>query len=483
MISLSNLSLQCGYLALPESFFSRVLPTPLNQPQLVSLNDPLARELGLDPAAIDPKELAELGAGQWLPDGVRPLAQKYTGHQFGFYNPELGDGRGLLLWDSLDPQGRRWEWHLKGAGRTPYSRFGDGRAVLRSTIREYLASEALHYLGIPSTRALFITAAADRVMREREETAATLMRLSPTHLRFGHFEFAAYHLGVEALERLADHAINSCYPELEEVERPERYGRLLEEIIRRTGWMVAQWQSVGFAHGVMNTDNMSILGETFDYGPYGFMDDFEAGFICNHSDTEGRYAFNRQPEIGFWNCQALARAMRPLMDDDRVRQALQVYESAYNGRFLELMGRKLGLTQATREDLPLIMDLFRLLQANRVDYTVFFRTLAEDSRPVRDQFVDREGFDRWEARYRQRLAQQRLPGGRRRSLMLASNPKYILRNYLAQRAIDRAQEGDFSEVDRLLALLRHPFDEQPGSERYAEPPPDWGKHLAVSCSS
>lgn len=483
MISLSKLSLQCRYQELSEHFFSRVMPTPLNQPHLVSLNDSLARELGLDPETVNPTDLAELGAGQWLPDGVEPLAQKYTGHQFGFYNPELGDGRGLLLWDSLDPRGRRWEWHLKGAGRTPYSRFGDGRAVLRSTIREYLASEALFCLGIPSTRALFITAASDRVMREQEETAATLMRLSPTHLRFGHFEFAAYHLGVEALEQLADHAITTCYPKLGETDKPERHARLLEEIIRRTASMIAQWQSVGFAHGVMNTDNMSILGETFDYGPYGFMDDFEAGFICNHSDTEGRYAFNRQPEIGFWNCQALARAMRPLMDDDRLRGALQLYESAYNSRFLELMGHKLGLASATREDLPLIMDLFRLLQANRVDYTLFFRTLAEDRRPARDQFVDRKGFDRWEARYHERLVQQSLPSGRRRHLMLASNPKYILRNYLAQQAIDRAREGDYSEVDRLLTLLRHPFDEQPGFENYAEPPPDWGKHLAVSCSS
>ncbi len=484
MISLSQISVQNTYATLPAPFYSRVMPTPLHDPRLVSLNEPLARELGLDPETIDRNELAELGAGQWTLEDMQPLAQKYTGHQFGYYNPELGDGRGLLLWETLDPHGRRWEWHLKGAGKTPYSRFGDGRAVLRSSIREYLGSEALHHLGIPTTRALFLTSASDPVYRESIETAATLLRVSRTHLRFGHFEYASYHLGEEMLARLADYAIETCYPELRDLEAPERHVRLLEEMIGRTAQLIARWQAAGFAHGVMNTDNMSILGETFDYGPYAFMDDFDAGLICNHTDTGGRYAFNRQPEIGFWNCQALARAMRPLMDDDQVRRALRLYETAYNRLFLELMGRKLGLARAGRDDLPLIMDLFRLLHGNRVDYTIFFRRLSSrHGDPVRDLFVDREAFDDWQVRYHERLASDTLSADERQSLMENSNPKFVLRNYLTQRAIEQAQNGDFSEVDRLLELLRHPFDEQADWEDYASFPPDWGKNLEISCSS
>ena len=474
-----------SYSELPSAFFTRVQPTPLQNPKLVSLNRPLAEAMGLTEEQLEPETLAQLGSGQTLWQGMDPLAQKYTGHQFGFYNPELGDGRGLLLWETLDTQGRRWEWHLKGAGQTPYSRFADGRAVLRSSIREYLASEALNALGIPTTRALFLTSASDTVYRETPETAATLMRVARTHLRFGHFEFAAYHRGEHELKQLADYAIRSCYPELDSLPAPQRYSRLLELMIDRTARLIAQWQAVGFTHGVMNTDNMSILGETFDYGPYAFMDDFEAGLISNHTDAGGRYAFNRQPEIGFWNCQCLARAVRPLIDDDdAVMNALRVYERTYNEQFLALMGQKLGLAEATRDDLPLIMDLFRLLHVNHTDYGIFFRRLSDaDSPPVRDLFPDRNAYDAWAQRYHERLAQDGMADSERRTRMRAVNPKYVLRNYLLQQAIERAQAGDFSEVDRLLELVQHPFDERPEFEDYAALPPDWGKHLEISCSS
>ena len=382
---------------------------------------------------------------------------------------------------------RRWEWHLKGAGKTPYSRFGDGRAVLRSSIREYLASEALHHLGIPSTRALFITAARDPVQRETLESAATLMRIARTHLRFGHFEFAAHQAGNEALRTLADYAIETCYPQFEAQSAPTRYEQLLSAIIERTATLIAGWQTVGFAHGVMNTDNMSILGDTFDYGPYAFMDDFNAGLICNHSDAGGRYAFNRQPEIGFWNCQCLARALLPLMDEDAVRRALRVYETTYNQAFLQGMGDKLGFEQTSRDDLPLIMDLFRLLHNQHTDYTLFFRRLSEaavgGAAPVRDLFPDREAYAAWEQRYQARLATEKRLPEERAAAMRAVNPKYILRNYLAQNAIEKAETGDFSEVERLLDILRHPYDEQPAYEAYAKLPPDWGKHLEISCSS
>lgn len=488
MSALRSLHIQNTYAELPDTFYRRVMPQPLHDPKLVSLNEPLARQLGLDTDHLDRQSLAELGAGQWILEGMDPLAMKYTGHQFGVYNPDLGDGRGLLLCETIDRDGQRWDWHLKGAGRTPWSRFGDGRAVLRSTIREYLCSEAMHGLGIPTTRGLFIVSASDPVYRETQETAATLMRVARTHLRFGHFEYAFYHQGEEAVRTLAEYAIRTCFPDLQEKPAPDRYEALLTRILVRTGQLIAQWQAIGFAHGVMNTDNMSIIGDTFDYGPYAFLDDFQAGFISNHTDQNGRYAFNQQPMIGFWNGQCLARTFTALLSEDKVRRALGHYEKAYNSTFLEGMRRKLGLSTERDDDLSLIMDLFRLLHEHRVDYTLFFRHLSRYGQagapPIRDLFVDRDACAGWLARYEERLQLEGdIDDSDRHCRMLATNPKYILRNYLAQNAIEKAQQGDFTEVNRLLDLLQHPFDEQPDCERYANEPPDWGRRLEISCSS
>ncbi|MDX1754678.1 MAG: YdiU family protein [Marinobacter sp.] len=473
------------YLELPDSFYTRVNPTPLRDGKLVCFNHDLARTMGFH--TDTPEDWTAVGEGRELLEGMDPVAMKYTGHQFGVYNPDLGDGRGLLLWETIGPDGQRWDWHLKGAGTTPYSRFGDGRAVLRSTIREYLCSEAMHALGIPTTRALFMISAKDPVLRETIETAATLVRVAQTHIRFGHFEFAAYHEGEDALRTLIDHTITLHFPELLSTPEEDRYRLWLEEVVARTARLIAQWQAVGFCHGVMNSDNMSIIGDTFDYGPYAFLDDFDAGFICNHTDQGGRYAYNQQPQIGFINCQYLARALAPVMDEDDLRRALRRYETVYNESFLALMRAKLGLAQAEENDIDLIMETFNLLHEFRIDFTRFFRGLStlpsRGPAAVRDLFVDRDIADAWLARYQTRLDRETRPDTEREAAMSRVNPKYVLRNYLAQQVIQEAQNGDYEPMKELLDVLKRPFDEQPENEEYAALPPDWGKHLNISCSS
>jgi uncharacterized protein YdiU (UPF0061 family) len=480
-----SVKIEHWYLDLPDSFYTRVKPTPLKGGQLVCFNASLAEAMGF--RSTNPSEWTGVGSGTELLDGMDPIAMKYTGHQFGAYNPDLGDGRGLLLWETVGPDGRRWDWHLKGAGMTPYSRFGDGRAVLRSTIREYLCSEAMAGLGIPTTRALFMVSAKDPVRRESIETAATLLRVTPSHIRFGHFEFSAHHLGEDAVRNLLEHVIKLHFPGLAELPQEERYRRWYEETVERTARLIADWQAVGFCHGVMNSDNMSIIGETFDYGPYAFLDDFDAGYICNHTDQGGRYAYNRQPHIGFVNCQYLANALLTVMDEDDVRRGLRCYETAYNHHFLQNMRNKLGLYTKSESDLSLIMDTFSMLHEHHIDYTLFFRGLSNlhsrGGAPVRDLFVDRSVADAWLARYQQRLGEEDVSHEERETAMLATNPKYILRNYLAEQVILEARNCDYEPMKALLAVLKRPFDEQPENEQYAAPPPDWGRHLNISCSS
>lgn len=473
------------YLDLPSVFYSRVQPTPLSGANMVCFNEELAMEMGFH--AADTDQWTAVGAGRELLEGMDPVAMKYTGHQFGVYNPDLGDGRGLLLWETIGPDQRRWDWHLKGAGQTPYSRFGDGRAVLRSSIREYLCSEAMHHLGIPTTRALFLVSARDPVRRESFETAATLMRVAQSHIRFGHFEYAAHHHGQDALKTLTDHTIRLYFPELVTLPEAERYKKWLTVVVERTARLIADWQAVGFCHGVMNSDNMSIIGDTFDYGPYAFLDDFDAGYICNHTDQGGRYAYNRQPQTGFINCQYLASSLTTLMPEDDIREALQCYETAYNGRFLQTMRDKLGLTEPQDADLGLIMDTFSMLHEHNVDYTLFFRGLStlssRGSSAVRDLFINRNAADDWLERYQKRLAEESVDNEQREHRMCAVNPKYILRNYLAQKAIQDAQTGQYDTLHELLTVLKRPYDDQPDYDAYAKVPPDWGKHLNISCSS
>jgi len=487
--ALETLSFDNSYARLPESFHAKLNPTPFSStPYLISFNAAAAALIELEPAEAARPEFAGVFGGSLLVPGMEPLAMLYSGHQFGTYVPQLGDGRAILLGEVRNGRGEKWDLQLKGAGMTPFSRDGDGRAVLRSTIREYLCSEAMHGLGIPTTRALCIVGSDHQVYREQVETGAIVLRMAPTHVRFGSFEVFYYRKQHEQLKVLADYVIAQHYPHLVDVS--DTYGRFFTEVVERTAKLIAQWQAVGWAHGVMNTDNMSILGITLDYGPFGFMDDYDPGFICNHSDYNGRYAFNQQPYIGLWNLSCLAQALLPLAEKDELKAALDRYTPLCEGRYMELMRAKCGLIETKEEDASLIQDLLALMQLHHVDYTIFFRTLGSFragtsslNEPLRDFFLDREVFDRWACRYEDRLREEGSRDDDRLVRMNRVNPKYVLRNYLAQTAIEKAQQKDFSEIDRLLTLLSNPFTDQPGMEAYAAAPPNWGKHLSVSCSS
>jgi uncharacterized protein YdiU (UPF0061 family) len=464
------------------------MPTPLPAPYFVAASAKAAELVGIDPAGLASEDFVAVFTGNRVAARSQPLAAVYSGHQFGVWAGQLGDGRAILLGELDTPQGPM-ELQLKGAGLTPYSRMGDGRAVLRSSIREFLCSEAMAALGIPTTRALVVTGSQQGVVRENIETAAVVTRMSPSFVRFGSFEHWYYRDKPEALRTLADYVIDTFYPELRGAANP--YRALLEEVTRRTAHMIAHWQAVGFMHGVMNTDNMSILGLTLDYGPFGFMEAFDADHICNHTDQHGRYSYVNQPPVGHWNCYALGNALLPLIGNvEDAQQALDVYQPEFARTIDELLHAKLGLATSLDSDRELLDDMFKLMQDNHVDFTLFFRRLgdlridaAEHDEPVRDLILDRPAFDAWAARYRDRLRQENSVDAERRERMMRTNPKYVLRNYLAQVAIERAQNGDFSEVQKLLSVLEHPFDEQPGNEPYAALPPDWASHLEVSCSS
>ncbi len=489
MPTLDSLTFDNRYARLPPAFYRRLEPTPLTAPYLVSVCNDAAALLDLDAAEIRSERFLNLLAGNLVPHGAEPLAMNYAGHQFGTFVPQLGDGRAILLGEIINSKRERWTLQLKGAGETPFSRRADGRAVLRSTIREYLCSEAMHALGIPTTRALGIAGADETVYRETPETAAVLLRLAPSHVRFGSFEVFYARREHEYLRQLADHVIEEYFPQY--AGTPDAYENFLTEVTERTARLIAQWQAVGFCHGVMNTDNMSILGLTLDYGPFGFMEAFNPGHICNHSDDQGRYAYENQPYIGLWNCSRLAQALTPLIDAEKCNTALAKYEGAYLEAHASQMRAKLGLAQAMDGDDTLAADLLALLAEHGTDFTVFFRALATfDTTPgdsnnlLRDMMVNRPAFDAWAARYAARLASESSVNENRRARMNRVNPKYVLRNHLAQVAIEQAEKHrDFSEIDRLLQLLQRPFDEQPEHEAYAAPPPDWARGIEVSCSS
>ncbi|MHB1258104.1 protein adenylyltransferase SelO [Thiobacillus sp.] len=488
MPSHRDLTFDNGFAALPDTFYSRVQATPVPDPYLVCHSPDALDLLGLDADAIRHPELIETLAGNRVLPGMDPVAALYAGHQFGHYVPQLGDGRAILLGEVRNAAGEGWEVQLKGAGRTPYSRGGDGRAVLRSSIREFLCSEAMHALGIPTTRALCIVGSDRPVYREDAETAALVTRLAPSFVRFGSFEVFYYRNQVEPIKHLADYVIARYYPELATLADP--YPEFLRLVTLRTAELMAQWQAVGFSHGVMNTDNMSILGLTLDYGPFGFLDAFEPGYICNHSDTGGRYAFDQQPDVAAWNITKLAQALVPLMSVETASGAIGEYPQVFGKAYLERMAAKFGLPPGG-DTSGLIMEALQLLAQNRVDYTLFLRRLCDfdsstgaSNTPLRDCFLDRAGFDAWASRYAAALRQLGSSDVARRQAMRAANPKYILRNHLAEIAIRRAaDERDYSEVNRLHALLTRPFDEQPEYEAYAAEPPDWARKIEVSCSS
>jgi len=467
--------------------FGTLLPAqPVAAPHWVARSEALAASLGLTEWLAGDDALAVL-AGARSTAGGQPHASVYSGHQFGVWAGQLGDGRALTLGEIDTPAGPM-EVQLKGSGLTPYSRMGDGRAVLRSSIREFLGSEAMAALGIPTTRALAVVGSPQPVRRETMETAAVVTRVAPSFLRFGHFEHFAHTANdTAALRQLLQATILRYFPELQGHSQPA--AALLEEVALRTARLMAQWQAVGFCHGVMNTDNMSLLGLTIDYGPFGFLDGFDPGHICNHSDDQGRYAYARQPGVAFWNLHALAQALLPAVDEppeaagELLQAALEPYKAEYARAMLAALRAKLGLASEHDDDQALIDNLLHLMAADRADFTITFRRLAGPDSATRDVFVDREAFDAWALRYRARLALEDGNDHERAKRMNLVNPKFVLRNHLAQTAIERAQQGDFSEVQRLLQVLERPFDEQPDHAAYADHPPAWAQQIEVSCSS
>ncbi|KMQ79862.1 Selenoprotein O and cysteine-containing s [Candidatus Burkholderia pumila] len=494
-----------SFAALGSDFLTRLPATPVPDPYFIAISRETAELLGFDATLAEGPGQAAFAAyfagnptREWLPEAL-PYAAVYSGHQFGVWAGQLGDGRVLTLGET-ELDGARLEVQLKGAGRTPYSRMGDGRAVLRSSIREFLCSEAMHHLGIPTTRALTLIGSDLPVRRETIETAAIVTRVAPSFVRFGHFEHFYSNGRIDDLKKLADQVIDRFYPHCKDADDP--YLALLDEAVRRTADLMVEWQGVGFCHGVMNTDNMSILGLTIDYGPFGFMDGFNAHHICNHSDTQGRYSYARQPQVGYWNLFCLAQALVPLIGGhlpeegraERVVEEAQKVMERFKARFgpvLEAkMRAKLGLETEREDDSKLANVLFEVMHANRADFTLTFRNLARFRKanasgdaPVRDLFLDRAAFDAWAVQYRKRLTLESRDDAARAEAMNRVNPKYVLRNHLAENAIRLAAQKDFSEVARLLDVLRHPYDEQPYYEAYAGLPPDWASDLEVSCSS
>lgn len=490
--------------------YSRVEPTPVRAPTLLAWSPEVASLLGLDEADIRSHEFAEVFGGNALVQGMEPYAACYGGHQFGNWAGQLGDGRAITLGETINPQGQRWELQLKGAGPTPYSRRADGRAVLRSSLREFLCSEAMHHLGVPTTRALSLVATGEQVVRDmfydghaRPEPGAIVCRVAPSFIRFGNFEIFASRGEEALLGRLIDFTIARDFPSLGEPDPARRRVRWFDEVCRRTAVMIAHWMRVGFVHGVMNTDNMSILGLTIDYGPYGWIDDFDPDWTPNTTDAGGRrYRFGHQARIAHWNLWQLANAIYPAIGEaEPLERALAGYADAYEAAYRDMMRAKLGFAQwRGKEDDDVLDALHGLLKAGEVDMTIFFRRLADldEDAPAVEHFEAAfydparkasvaEALQAWLHAYAARLREEGVPTARRRDGMNAVNPLYVPRNYLAQQAIDAAEKGDLSELEALMQVLRKPYLEQPGCERFAARRPDWARNRAgcsmLSCSS
>lgn len=491
--ALESLAFENRYASLPAPFFHATSPRPLAGAHLASFNPQVGEIFGISAADAGLKGFVDYFTGTREIPNAQPLAMAYAGHQFGSYVPQLGDGRALLLGQVRDEQRQLWDLHLKGSGPTRFSRGSDGRAVLRSTVREYLCGEAMHGLGIPTTRALCLIASSEHVYREQAEPAAMLVRVAQSHIRFGSLEYF-YHRGENGhLRRLGSYLLDEHFAHLRSESEP--YLALFDEVVVRTAELIAQWQGVGFCHGVMNSDNMSILGLTLDYGPFVFMDTFENDFVCNHSDYQGRYAYRRQPEMAQFNLACLATALLPLVHDNRdvaiplMRERLTRYQPRFDAAYLTIVRAKLGLMSVEADDLELWCRLLALMDGH-VDYTSFLRELGAMSltqqayHPQCAHFSDHEAFDHWMDGYRQRLRREESRDEQRRDLMDSVNPRYILRSHMAESAIRKAEdEGDYSEIERLLVLLRSPYSEQSEMEQYARLPPAWAGKLQLSCSS
>ncbi|MBB3190572.1 protein adenylyltransferase SelO [Halomonas cerina] len=488
------------YARLPARFFERFDPVPVEAPRLVAFNRPLAEELGFDLSAFDEQQTTEWFSGNAVPPGAEPLAQAYAGHQFGIFVPRLGDGRAVLLGEVTDGRGQLRDIQLKGAGCTPFSRGGDGRAPLGPVLREYLVSEAMHVLGIPTTRALAAVTTGERVFRRGMEPGGVLTRVAASHLRVGTFQYFAARGDVEAVRLLADEAIERHYPQLLEPElaaqpEGERYLALLEAVAGRQASLVAQWLGVGFIHGVMNTDNCALSGETIDYGPCAFMEAYDPRTVFSSIDERGRYAWGNQPLLVQWNLARFAETLLPLIDDEtdraieRATAVIDGIEARHETAWLAIRRAKLGLATEQKDDAALADDLLAAMQRGRADFTLTFRRLAEAVAPGEDEtallslFENREGIEAWLPRWRERLQAEGVSMAEIADRLRAVNPLYIPRNHKVEEALSAANEGDFAPFEVLREVLADPFTEQPGREAYARPAEPTERVLRTFCGT
>jgi protein adenylyltransferase len=497
-----------------DAAFSYVQPRKPKAPKLIHVADEVAELLGLSKEEVNADDFLKVFSGNKVMEGTEPYAMCYGGHQFGSWAGQLGDGRAINLGEVVHNK-KRWALQLKGAGETPYSRTADGLAVLRSSIREHLCSEAMYHLGVPTTRSLSLMLTGDQVMRDvmydgnaAYEKGAVVCRVSPSFIRFGNFEILAARKDTKTLQELADYTIRYFFPGVEEGTK-EGYLQFFEEVVNRTVEMIIHWQRVGFVHGVMNTDNMSILGLTIDFGPYGWLEGYDHGWTPNTTDrSHRRYRYGHQPKIALWNLVQLANALYPLIEEaSPLEEILNKFQPAFEKGYFEMMKTKLGLTKSTPGDQALINSLEEILQATETDMTIFYRRLADFEKTteidtegnfltiVKDAFYKPEelkdkvleDWKNWFENYKNRLALEESADEERKNLMNETNPKYVLRNYMAQMAIDAADQGDYSIIDELYSVLKNPYSEQPDAERWFAKRPEWARHKVgcsmLSCSS
>ncbi len=482
-MSVSGFPLENTYTKLPRVFFSKLSPTPVSQPELVIFNDELADDIGLDLSGMDAEERTKLLSGNLVPEGIEPFAQAYAGHQFGNFTM-LGDGRAIILGEHLTPSGQRLDLQFKGSGRTPYSRGGDGRAALGPMLREYVVSEAMHALGIPTTRSLAVVTTGEKVYRENELTGAILTRIAGSHIRVGTFEYASLHEDKTVTQALLDYLVDRHFPEIKDKENQPL--ALLEAAIEQQADLITHWMRVGFIHGVMNTDNMALSGETIDYGPCAFMDLFAPDTVFSSIDRKGRYAYANQPFIVQWNLARLAESLLPLMHDERedaigmAEDSLNGFEQVYKGKWLAMMGSKLGLTEAKKEEESLVTDLLDWMHENGADYTNTFRDLSQKELPNKELYAT-ENFQAWQTRWQARLMEEDLESSL--ALRKSVNPAVIPRNHKVEEALQAGEKADLEPFLTLLKALENPYEDGDHLTPYQSPPKPEEKVLQTFCGT